>query len=99
MNKETEQQKILKKFKPFLWSYDVSSFDLEKDKERIITNILNYGTKEATDLLRKIYSDSELKAVLRNPKPGEWDDKSLNYWSIIYNIKPVNIKNVFRHIR
>jgi hypothetical protein len=98
MNQE-KKQKILRKFKPFLWSYDVNSFDFKKDKERIITNVLNYGTKDATDLLRKIYNSNEIKAVIKNPKPGEWNDKSLNYWSIIYKIKPIDTKNVFRHIR
>ena len=97
MNK-AKQQEILGKFKPFLWSYDVVAMDLARDKERIITNVLNYGTKEATDLLRMVYDAHDIQSVLRRPKTGEWNAKSLNYWSIIYDIEPVNIKNVFRHL-
>lgn len=48
-------QEIIKKFKPFLWSYDISKVDLNKNKERIITNVLNLGTKEATDLIFYLY--------------------------------------------
>jgi hypothetical protein len=43
-----EKDKILAKFKPFLWSYDLGQIDLEKDKKRIITNVLNLGTKEVS---------------------------------------------------
>ena len=34
--------------KPFLWSYDINNLNKEIDKKRIITNVLNYGTKKAT---------------------------------------------------
>jgi hypothetical protein len=97
MNLKKEQ--ILKKFKPFLWYHDLERMDLKKDKKRIITNVLNLGTKDATDLLFKIYSKKDIKNQIKNPLPGEWNNKSLNYWSIIFDIKPVNIKNVLRHIR
>jgi len=96
--KNIEKQEIIRKFKPFLWSYDADKIDIDRDSGRIITNVLNYGTKEATDLLRQVYEEEKIKEVIKNPKPGEWDNKSLNYWSIIYNIKPINIKNVLRHI-
>lgn len=96
--KDQNKQEILHEFKPFLWSLDLARMDLEKDKARIITNVLNFGTKKATDLLTKIYDEKEIKEIVQNPKPGEWSNKSLNYWSIIFNIKPKNIKNVLRHI-
>jgi len=44
-----KEQKIPKFVVPFLWSFDLAKLDLEKDKKRIITNILNLGTKQATD--------------------------------------------------
>lgn len=92
-----KNKKILTVFKPFLWSYDIEKIDLEKNKKRIITNVLNLGTKEATDLLFEIYDRNEIKQYVRNPLPGEWNDKSLNYWSIIFNIKPK--LNALRNIR
>lgn len=83
-----DNSKTLEQFKPFLWSYDVEKMDLEQDKKRIITNVLNWGTKEATDLLRRTYRKEDIKEAIENPFPGEWDKKSLNYWEIIYNIAP-----------
>ena len=94
-----DQQKILAVFKPFLWSYDITKMNLKKDKIRIITNILNLGSKEATDLLFQIYSAKEIKQTVKNPRPGEWNDKSLNYWSIIFDMEPKKTKNVLRDIR
>ncbi len=92
------QTQILEKFRPFLWSFDVSQMDIGKNKKRIITNVLNLGTKEATDLLLDVYSKDDIKEQIKNPKPGEWNNKSLNYWSIIFDIKPKKIKNVLRHL-
>ena len=89
---------ILQEFKPFLWSFDVEKMDLDRDKARIITNVLNFGTKKATDQLLRVYSKEQIKEQIANPKPGEWDNKSLNYWSIIFDIKPKNTKNVLRHL-
>lgn len=94
-----KNQKVLEKFKPFLWYHDLEKMDLEKDKKRIITNVLNLGTREASDLLFKIYSSKDIKEQVENPLPGEWSNKSLNYWSIIFDIKVINTKNVLRHIR
>jgi len=88
---------ILQKFKPFLWSFDISKMDIQKNKKRIITNILNFGTKEATDLLFKVYNKKEIRKQVANPLPGEWNDKSLNYWSIIFDINPKKTRNVLRH--
>lgn len=93
-----KKSQILEKFKPFLWSFDISKIDLEKNKKRIITSVLNLGTKEATDLLFDVYDKKDIKNEVKNPAPGEWNKKSLNYWSIIFDINNSE-KNVLRHIR
>ena len=36
---------------PFLWSSDISKLDTQKDKLRIITNILNLGSEKAVKWL------------------------------------------------
>jgi hypothetical protein len=54
-------------------------------KKRIITNVLNWGTKEATDLLHRVYKEEDIKEAIEDPLPGEWNKKSLNYLEIIYN--------------
>jgi len=79
---------IPKFVQPFLWSYDISALDLARDKRRIITNVLNFGTKEATDWLFEIYTKEDIKDCLINPLPGEWNNKSIAFWSLLMDIKP-----------
>jgi len=73
---------------PYLWSYDVSRLDLEKDKKRIITNVLNYGTKEATDWLFQMYKKEDIAEAIKHPFPGEWNKKSMRFWSLILGVQP-----------
>ncbi|MDO8492250.1 MAG: hypothetical protein Q7S34_01235 [bacterium] len=80
---------IVPKFiKPFLWSYDTTAIDVERDKGRIITNVLNLGTEEAVKWLFATYPKKEIVEIVANPKPGEWNKKSINYWSLVFDISP-----------
>jgi hypothetical protein len=72
--------------RPFLWSFDLQNIDLEKHKKRIITNVLNLGTKKATDWLFETYSKEDIKAVLVNPIPGEWSRKSFHFWTFLFHL-------------
>lgn len=72
---------------PFLWSYDLDRLDRDRDKKRIITQILNYGTKEATNWLFSEYSVEEIQEALRDPLAGEWNKRSLNYWSLVLKVE------------
>jgi hypothetical protein len=76
--------------KPFLWSYDISKIDLQKDKKRIITNVLNLGTKESTDWLFSVYDKNDIAETIKNPFVGEWNKKSLHFWSFIFGVKAGN---------
>ena len=71
-----------------LWSYDISKLDLERDETLIITNVLNYGNKEATQWLFAQYSASRIAAVVQKPLPGQWDKKSLALWALIFGVTP-----------
>jgi hypothetical protein len=71
-----------------LWSYDISALDIERDKNLIITNVLNYGTKEATSWLFSHYSSSIIASVIRTPLSGRWDKRSLALWSLVFGVKP-----------
>ncbi len=88
MNSLRNESNIPSFVRPFLWSYDVTKMDVERDKERIITNVLNYGTKQATDWVRETYGEEEIRKVLRHPRSGEWDRKSLNFWALVYDVTP-----------
>lgn len=73
--------------RPFLWSYDIDALDISRDKRRIITNVLNFGTHEATNWLFKTYTKEDIKSCLVNPLPGEWSRKSLAFWSLILGVR------------
>lgn len=73
--------------KPFLWSYDTEKLDIEKNKKRIITNILNLGTYNAVKWLFKTYNKADIKDAVLHPMPGEWNKKSLHFWSVFFNIE------------
>jgi len=79
--------KILQKLQGVLWSYDVRDLDLKKDREYIITQVLNYGTWEDLKLLYKLYSEKEIKEVVKNPRRGVWFEKVLNFWVLMFNIR------------
>lgn len=79
---------------PYLWSSNIKEIDLRADKRRIILNVLNLGTKRATDWLFAFYSRPEIKSlVISQGAKGELSDKSLNYWSLILDI---NLKRLVR---
>lgn len=94
MDNQKKANKIPDIFRPFLWSYDCDGLDLKKNKKRIILNLLNLGTKEATDLMKKIYSEKEIKEVIKNSSASEWNKKSLNFWGLIFETVPGKQKRI-----
>lgn len=79
--------KVPSSFQWLFWSVNVKSLDIKKDKEYIITQILNYGTEKELKWLFRIYPEEEIKKVIRNPRRGVWFRKVLNFWTTIYNIR------------
>jgi hypothetical protein len=77
--------------RPFLWSYNVDKLDLSTNKRRIITNVLNLGSKEATDWLFKTFSKEDIKEALSSPLSGEWSKKSINFWGLVLGVRPGRI--------
>lgn len=72
---------------PYLWSYDIAELDLQEHKNLIITQVLNYGSLRAVRWLFKKYSEEEIKEVLKHPRRGVWERRSLNYWSKILDVE------------
>jgi len=61
---------IPQEFQPILWSTNIKSLDLEKDKNYIIHQILSYGSLQQIKWLFKIYGKEKIKKVfVRNPVP------------------------------
>lgn len=72
---------------PYLAGYDLRYLDLEKDKELIITQILNRGDDEVLRWLGKNYSPKEIRQVVSSPTRGMWLRSILNYWLKIFGLK------------
>ena len=84
--------RLPKFLQPYLASYDLKNLDLKKDKELIITEILNKGDDKALIWLGKNYAVDEIKKVVSAPKRGMWLKGVLSYWLKIFNIDlPRNI--------
>lgn len=75
-----------------LWFSDIKKIDLQKDKTRIIMNILNIGSKLATDWLFDFYPKAVIKnTVINYGAKGELSAKSLNYWTLVLNINQTKL--------
>ena len=77
---------IPKFLQPYLASYELSRLDIEKDKDVIITEILNKGDAKALSWLAKTYSQEELREVVSSPIRGLWMKSVLKYWQKILDI-------------
>lgn len=69
-----------------LWSYDISEVDFNRDKDLIITQVLNYGDWQAVKWLYGKYSEEDLKQVIKKPRRGLWFKRTLNFWMTIFQI-------------
>jgi len=83
----SKAENLAKSFQRILWSYDINKIDIEKNKEVIITQVLNYGTWNDVKKLFLIYSEEDIKKVVSHPRRGVWFEKVLNFWIKILGIK------------
>lgn len=60
---------IAKNLQGVLWSRDISSLDLHKDKDYIIHQVLMFGSLSQIKWLRKTYGKKEIRKVfVKNPR-------------------------------
>lgn len=71
-----------------LWSYNPGELDAARHKQLIISAVLNYGTKAATDWLFNQYGQTEIASVAARIPEGAWDKRSLSLWSAVLDIHP-----------
>lgn len=77
-------------FKPILWSYNFEKIDLEKHKERIIINTLNYGDLKHWRWIIKNYGKDGIVDVLKRIPVTELRPHVLSLVSIIFSFKDFN---------
>lgn len=73
---------------PFLWSYAIDKMDIDRDKNIIIKNLLDYGTAEATEWLRTTYDKNDIREAIASSIAGDWSKKSLALWQLAYGVRP-----------
>lgn len=71
-----------------LWSYNIDKIDLQKNKDTIIFNVLNFGNLESAQWLQNVYSKNEIIDVIEESNTQKWSPKSLNYWATYFSITP-----------
>jgi len=69
------------------WSYDVATVDIDKDKQFIVAQVLNYSDWSGVMWLFKSYSKSVIKNVVAHPRRGIWFKDALNFWCQFFKIK------------
>lgn len=72
---------------PYLASYELPKLDLQKDRDLIVTEILNKGDGKALEWLTKNYSKRDVNEVVSSPIKGMWLNTNLNYWLNILGTK------------
>lgn len=74
--------------KPFLWSCSQKNIDPNEHKKAIISQVLNFGDSRSSDWIFRYYGKKEVEKVASEIPLGQWDRKSLAFWSLILKIKP-----------
>lgn len=77
---------VPKFLQPYLASYDLLKLDIGRDKDILITEILNKGDGKALLWLSKTYSKKEIKKVISSPIRGLWMRSVLDYWTKILGV-------------
>ncbi|MBI2327627.1 hypothetical protein HYU92_04905 [Candidatus Curtissbacteria bacterium] len=77
---------VPKFLQPCLASYDLSKLNAKRDKELIITEVLNKGDDQAVKWLGRTYSQEEIKSTVVSPMRGMWTENVLLYWTRIFDI-------------
>lgn len=77
----------LEQFRPAFWSYDLGEIDIRRDKEIIITQLLNYGDWAAVRWLYRTYGEAEIKKVVSTLRRGVWFERTLNFWVQMLGVK------------
>ncbi len=78
---------VPKFLQPHLASYDLSKLNIERDKDLIVTEVLNKGDEKALKWLVGAYSKSDVRQIVSSPIRGMWLKGTLKYWLKIFNLK------------
>jgi hypothetical protein len=76
--------------KAYFWDVDFNKLDKTKSMRLIIERIMNLGNLSDINLIRKIYTEDEIRQTICNLK--YLDPKTLNFASLLFNIPKTRFK-------
>lgn len=94
VNKIKQKLTLPEFFLPLLWAYDFYSIDLERNKQRIIINTINYGQWKHWQWIVNYYGGENIKQFIENTPISEFRSRALKLVSILLGIK--NLKYASR---
>jgi len=87
MNKTKQKLRLPEFFSPLLWAYNFSLIDLERNKQRIIINTINYGQWKHWQWIVNYYGGENIKQLIKNTPISEFRPRALKLISILLGIK------------
>jgi len=93
-NRIKQKLRLPEFFSPLLWTYDFPSIDLERDKNRIIINTINYGRWRHWQWIVNYYGGENIKQFIEDTPISEFRPRALKLVSILLGIK--NLKYASR---
>jgi hypothetical protein len=57
--------------------------------ERFLAQVMTLGSWEDVQQVRRQVGADRIRAVLNNPPPGVFDERSWHYWHHVFGIHPV----------
>jgi len=85
---------IPKSLQPLFWDTDVDAFDPLDYPDYTIFRVLEYGDDGAIRWLREIFSEAEIRRVLRTE--GRLSPKSATFWALVYDIPEAEVAALVR---
>ena len=69
---------------PFFWDVDLGAFQPAEHPAYTIARILELGDDAAVIWLRQIFSEEEIKAIIRSDR--RLSRRSAHFWALVYRI-------------
>jgi hypothetical protein len=82
MNKHLEET-IPAEFKKYFWDVDFDALSLEKHKGFILERLLNYGSFSTFSWIFRIFTNEELKQLLKKKGKSSLSRSSFCFWQKI----------------
>ena len=76
------------------WDYDIDSIDIKVHAFLIMSRVMERGTWEAMNWLRRTYSNEDLREFIENKGVRLLPPRELNYWAFICGIPDKQRQNI-----